>query len=344
MSRRAPVEFCALLLALALLAACGKPRTTVVERLPELEIAPGSVTVSGISAGGYMAVQFHVAYSGLVNGVGVIAAGPYYCAESSLRHALGRCMRGSDEIPFAELATLTSELALDDRIDPISDLANDQVWLLHGARDNVVDQRVVDALESYYGTLVEPRGIVRVEQPGTAHTFPTSAAGGPCTESKSPWLGQCGYDAAGALLQHLYGRRLEPPRKPDADGLRSFDQRPYAELAATSALADSGWVYVPQSCRQRSAACRLHVVFHGCRQGASFVGDRFVRQAGYLEWATSNQIVVLFPQIEAALQPLNPNGCWDWWGYEDSRYALREGPQMLAVRAMIADLRGETPR
>ena len=38
------------------------------------------------------------------------------------------------------------------------------------------------------------------------------------------------------------------------------------------------------------------------------------------------------------------NGCWDWWGYEDSRYALREGPQMLAVRAMIADLRGETPR
>jgi hypothetical protein len=53
---------------------------------------------------------------------------------------------------------------------------------------------------------------------------------------------------------------------------------------------------------------------------------------------------VLFPQIEPAMQPLNPNGCWDWWGYEDSRYALREGPQMLAVRAMIADLRGETPR
>ena len=103
-------------------------------------------------------------------------------------------------------------------------------------------------------------------------------------------------------------------------------------------------MYVPQACREHAAACRLHVVFHGCRQGASFVGDRFVRQAGYLEWATSNQIVVLFPQIEPAMQPLNPNGCWDWWGYEDSRYALREGPQMLAVRAMIADLRGETPR
>ena len=177
MPRRAPVEFCALALALALLAACGKPRSTAVERLPELEIVPGSVTVSGISAGGYMAVQFHVAYSGLVNGVGVIAAGPYYCAESSLRHALGRCMRSGDEIPVAQLATFTSELALEDRIDPISDLANDQVWILHGARDNVVDKRVVDALESYYGTLVEPRGIVRIEQPGAAHTFPTSRRG-----------------------------------------------------------------------------------------------------------------------------------------------------------------------
>jgi poly(3-hydroxybutyrate) depolymerase len=343
MPRRASVEFCALALALALLAACGKPRSTAVERLPELEIVPGSVTVSGISAGGYMAVQFHVAYSGLVNGVGVIAAGPYYCAESSLRHALGRCMRSGDEIPVAQLATLTSELALEDRIDPISDLANDQVWILHGARDNVVDKRVVDALESYYGTLVEPRGIVRVEQPGAAHTFPTSAAGGSCAESKSPYVGQCGYDAAGALLRHLYPQ-LEPPGTPDADSLRSFDQRPYAELAATSALAESGWVYVPPACHEHAAACRLHVVFHGCRQGASFVGDRFVRQAGYLEWATSNQIVVLFPQIEPAMQPLNPNGCWDWWGYEDSRYALREGPQMLAVRAMIADLRGETPR
>jgi poly(3-hydroxybutyrate) depolymerase len=343
MPRRAPVEFCALVLGLALLAACGKPRSTEVERLPELEIVPGSVTVSGISAGGYMAVQFHVAYSGLVNGVGVIAAGPYYCAESTLRHALGRCMRDGGEIPVAQLATFTSELALEDQIDPISDLANDHVWILHGARDNVVDQRVVDALESYYGTLVEPRGIVRIEQPGAAHTFPTAAAGSSCTKSESPYLGKCGYDAAGALLRHLYPR-LEPPSSPDADSLRPFDQRPYAELAATSALADSGWVYVPEACREHAAACRLHVVFHGCRQGASFVNDRFVRQAGYLEWAASNQIVVLFPQIEPALQPLNPNGCWDWWGYEDSRYALREGPQMLAVRAMIADLRGETPR
>jgi poly(3-hydroxybutyrate) depolymerase len=343
MFRRGLARFCALALASMLLGACGRSPSTPDERLPALEIVPGSVTVSGISAGGYMAVQFHVAYSGLVNGVGVIAAGPFYCAESSVRLALGRCTHGGDEIPVAQLATLTSQLALEEQIDPISDLVNDQVWILHGAHDGIVAKTVVDALESYYHTLVEPRGIVRVEHPAAAHTFPTSTAGGKCAESGSPYVGNCDYDAAGALLRHLYPG-LESSGSADSGSLRTFDQRPYAELAATSALAASGWLYVPSECSQRKTACRLHVVFHGCRQGASFVGDRFVKQAGYLEWAAANRIVVLFPQIEPGMQPLNPNGCWDWWGYEDARYALRDGPQMLAVRAMIADLRGEMPR
>jgi len=51
---------------------------------------------------------------------------------------------------------------------------------------------------------------------------------------------------------------------------------------------------------------------------------------------------VLFPQIEPSYVPLNPNGCWDWWGYEGDDYALRAGAQIAAVRAMIDALRGET--
>jgi poly(3-hydroxybutyrate) depolymerase len=320
--------------------ACEGRAPPVARRLPELEIVPGSVTVSGISAGGYMAVQFHVAYSGLVNGSAIIAAGPYLCAESSLRLALGRCTRGDPEIPVAQLATLTSQLALEDRIDPISDLVSDLVWIFHGEADDVVAKAVVDALQSYYETLVDPRGVVRIDQAETAHTFPTATSGTPCRESVSPYVGRCDYDAAGEMLRHLYPR-LAPRGDVDDGNLLEFDQRPYAELAGTSALAERGWVYVPASCARATSGCRLHVVFHGCRQGASFVGERFVREAGYLEWAATNRVVVLFPQIEAGMQPLNPNGCWDWWGYEDARYALRDGPQMLAVRAMIAELRGE---
>ena len=36
-------------------------------------------TVSGMSSGGFMAVQMHVIYSDLFEGAGVVAGGPFYC-------------------------------------------------------------------------------------------------------------------------------------------------------------------------------------------------------------------------------------------------------------------------
>jgi hypothetical protein len=63
--------------------------------------------------------------------------------------------------------------------------------------------------------------------------------------------------------------------------------------------------------------------------------------SGYLEAAAANDIVLLFPQIEPSYRPLNPMGCWDWWGYEGEDYAVKDGPQIKAVRLMIADLLGE---
>ena len=69
----------------------------------------------------------------------------------------------------------------------------------------------------------------------------------------------------------------------------------------------------------------------------------FVRRAGYLAAADAGNVVVLFPQVEPSFQPLNPNGCWDWWGYEGEDYATRNGVQLRAVRAMIGDLLDEAP-
>src|SRR5215204_1167799 len=48
--------------------------------LPNL--VPTAITVSGISSGGFFAHQFHVAYSKLVNGAGIIAGGPFACVEN----------------------------------------------------------------------------------------------------------------------------------------------------------------------------------------------------------------------------------------------------------------------
>jgi poly(3-hydroxybutyrate) depolymerase len=312
-------------------------------RLPALPIDPGLVTVSGISSGGAMAVQFHVAHSSLVRGVGALAAPPYLCAEGSLRHALGRCIKdGGAEIPTAQLVERTRQLALDGAIDPVAGLADDRAWLFRGAQDPYVGSAVADSLEAFYRTLLRPDRVARVELPGAGHTFPTRDATAPaCDVTEPPFVGNCGLDGAAALLGQLYGD-LAPGSAPSADGLVEFDQRPYAEQSGSVGLGDRGWLFVPQACRAGEAAsCSLHVVFHGCQQGASFVGDGFVRRAGYLEVAEANRIVLLFPQVEKSLQPLNAYGCWDWWGYEGEDYATRSGRQVRAVRAMVADLLGE---
>jgi len=337
-----------LLTAIAMLAvaACsrGADDAAGAERLPRLPIDPASVTVSGISSGGAMATQFHVAHSSLVQGAGILAAAPYRCAEGSVREALGRCMRGEPEIPVAQLVEQTRQLARDGRIDPVAGLDGDRAWLFHGSADPYVHTKVADALEAYYQAFTSSANLARIELAGASHTFPTAnPEAAPCDTSAAPFLGACGLDGARELLTHLYGE-LAPGRAARDAGLVKFDQRPYAEVAGSTGLAASGWIYVPEACAAGSGqACRLHVVFHGCQQGGSFVGDAFVRGAGYLEVAEANRIVLLFPQVEKSLQPLNAFGCWDWWGYDGDDYATRDGRQVRAVRSMIADLLGEPP-
>lgn len=48
--------------------------------------------VSGLSSGGYLANQLHVAYSGVFQGAGIFSAGAYDCAQNSLNTALYACM------------------------------------------------------------------------------------------------------------------------------------------------------------------------------------------------------------------------------------------------------------
>ena len=48
--------------------------------LPKLSIAPNGISVSGLSSGADFVVQFQVAFSSVVHGVGVFAGQPYHCA------------------------------------------------------------------------------------------------------------------------------------------------------------------------------------------------------------------------------------------------------------------------
>lgn len=321
-----------LVAAFAALSMACQSRSHGGEKLPALGVSADNVTVSGISSGGYMAGQFHVAHSKVVSGVGIIAAGPYGCAQNSMVTALGPCVKGGIDVP--SLIDATRALATAGAIDAVGNLRDDRIWLLHGTADEKVKTDVVSAARTYYSAFADAANVTYVDNVPATHGLPTRATGAPCAQFGRPYLNACDYDTAGEILKSLRGELKAPS---EARGqLLEFDQSEFGEAS----LNGTGFVYVPSSCGA-GQACVLHVFFHGCDQSAELVGDAIARGAGFNEWAEANALVVLYPQTKSSrVAPLNPLGCWDWWGYTGGEYATRNGAQIRAIKAMIDRLSG----
>jgi poly(3-hydroxybutyrate) depolymerase len=311
------------------------------DRLAGYDADAARFTVSGVSSGGYLAVQLQVAHSSRVKGVAALAAGPYYCAQGSLWTATQACMSPAAWAPLPALTVLqthTERLSRAGAIDRTSFLPGTRVWLFSGTRDEVVTPAVVDALRAFYAAYAGAVILVRDRPAG--HAMVTDASGSACGATAPPFINDCDYDAAGELLRHLLGELAPPSAKP-AGRVVAFDQRQFGDARAIS-MAEEGYAYVPLACD--AERCRVHVALHGCRQGAEAVGERFVRDAGYNRWADTNRLIVLYPQAIARYWwPYNPRGCWDWWGYSGAKYATKEGAQIRAVVAIV-DRLGEPRR
>ncbi|TDH58273.1 poly(3-hydroxybutyrate) depolymerase [Dankookia rubra] len=331
------------------------------------------MTVSGLSSGGFIAHQFHIAHSDLVRGAGIVAGGPFGCAERvpnpwvfgaapllraqaatlSCTHVAGATLFGLP-VPSPRVEDSLVVIAEARRAGTIaapSHLAGTRVWLFRGEADELVPRKTFDALVSLYRQLgvAEPNLMVRPNNgPKAAHGMPVSdfPERGPlparaCGIYGPPFINRCGFDAAGEILTHLYGPLNAPGDATGGGELRSFDQRPFVPPAREeTGMAAVGWVYVPKACGQQR--CNLHVVFHGCQQDAGTppsaggIGADFLLDAGYNRWAVSNHVVIVYPQVTGT--PLNPRRCWDWWGYSGDDYLGRDAPQIAAVRAMVARL------
>jgi hypothetical protein len=243
-----------------------------------------------------------------------------------------------------DLKAQTDKFAREGSIDATANLAGAPVWLFSGTQDRTVEQPVVAAAERFYALVGAKPAFVKDKPAG--HGMVTQDAGGACGLSESPFINDCDYDAAGELLNHLTGNSPIPAAKP-AGRVIAFDQRPFAGGSAHAiGMAGEGYAYVPPACEAQP--CRVHVAFHGCRQNAEAIGERFVREAGYNRWADAHRLIVLYPQAAARWgwshadgrwsYIFNPRGCWDWWGYSGAQYATRNGPQIRAVRAMLGRL------
>lgn len=308
--------------------------------LPPLTLDLSHTTVSGLSSGGYMANQFHIAHSDWVKGAGIIAAGPYYCAENSLTVAIRSCITKRSQDTNANAAeTYVIEQQKKGRIAPIDNLKHSKVWILNGSKDKKVIKPVTDALTAQYQSWLAKDNVHYVNDKPFAHHFPTRDMGTHCEQSEAPFLGNCDYDAAGAMLQFIL------PQAHAAKGKAKGKIYPVKQpkLASGSSLADKGYVYVPQACAA-GESCTLHISFHGCNQStqAKGVGMQYVENTGLNRWADANKLVVLYPQtVSSAFSPFNPQGCWDWWGYTDEHYATRDGVQIKTVTQMAKSLAGQ---
>jgi poly(3-hydroxybutyrate) depolymerase len=120
------------------------------QQLGSLNIRQDRIFVAGISSGGYMAVQMHVAFSHLFKGAAIYAGGPYDCAQDSLATALSTCETGSPPVNPAALESVTASWASQGLIDPVANLKGQSVYLWSGVADTTVRQPLMDALKSYY--------------------------------------------------------------------------------------------------------------------------------------------------------------------------------------------------
>jgi poly(3-hydroxybutyrate) depolymerase len=318
--------------ALAALATAAGPAQAATA-LPRLNIT--GVYVTGVSSGGFMARQLQVAYSATFDGAGIIAAGPYDCGQGNVID-FATCDIGAS-LPVLEQQAVT--WAAQGEIDPVSGLAGKPVYVYHGVLDPVVNTVVSGAGVAFYqhfGADVEYH-----DWDLAGHGWPTPDGVVACPLTSPPFLINCGDDPEGEMLGHWLGH-VNPPNTGSPDGaLTSFSQDLYAAGGNAPALSmdNTGLLYTPPSCAS-GAACTLVVALHGCLSGQYLLGDEFPELANLDSYADTNNLEVLYPQAIASVAPVNPEGCWDWWGYDGADFAVKSAPQMVTIMNMVRALGG----
>jgi poly(3-hydroxybutyrate) depolymerase len=313
--------------------------------LGSYRIDPAKVFVAGISSGGFFAVQMHVAHSATFKGAAVYAGGVYYCAQNSVAVALAAC--GGEGLYASTLTESEAYLNLASSqglIDNKSNLAGHPVYLWSGANDTVVNPKEMNDLQTEYAQYGAAPIVYDNTYPAE-HGWESPNGTLACGTLGEPYMIACNsgnqvYDSEKTWLQMFFGR-LSPRNDGTLHGkLLQFNQTEFG-AAASNSMDTTGWVYVPRSCAQ-GRTCGLILALHGCLQTQADIGNAYATESGINEWADTNGIVVLYPYaIKSSTVPYNPQGCWDWWGYDDPNYSVKTGTQITIVYKMVQHLIGQ---
>lgn len=308
-----------------------------LESLPALSANTKLTSISGLSSGAFMAVQYQVAYSESVIGSGIIAGGVYYCAGAFSAMYTSMCMGKTPFMyPNPKLSVMAAKQnAKAGLIDDVENLKSANIYIFSGTKDTVVKQPAVDSLVKFFDAL-GVNNLVYVNEVPAGHALISPGFPNKCSVNKAPYISSClvnntEYDQPGIILAHIYGT-LNPKGKAISSNLIVFDQSEFTSSHAY--MSKAAYVYVPTACVTQS--CAVHIALHGCKQSKESVSNAFYEKASYNDWAESNNIIVLYPQVDKSMK--NPAGCWDWFGYTGTSYATKNGPQLKAINMMVERL------
>jgi hypothetical protein len=211
------------------------------------------------------------------------------------------------------------------KINPVSNLEDRKIYMWTGTADTTVGPNVMSQLKAQLANFDAAANVSYITTSGAVHTFPTdfdATGDNSCSSSVSPYISNCQYDGAGAVLKWMYGTLNARNTGTLSGSIVSFSQ---TGAYGASGMDTTGYLYVPKACQSGSlTVCKLHVALHGCLQSYSMIGNKFVSNTGYNMWADTNNMIILYPQAVAdntmhtvwtGTQLPNPNGCWDWVGW-----------------------------
>jgi hypothetical protein len=256
-----------------------------VVQLGSYTVEQGQSSVSGLSSGAFMTVQLHLAYSSSFAGAGIIAGGPFRCAESFraaallaqdayVQGALYICMNplspqtGPDADRLAQLARGDGRGGRDRRRRP----SRGRPCLpLHRQRRPGRLLRRGGA----HAALLRAAGrearthLLRRQRPGRPFHHHRQPEDSQLAANQPPYINRGGFVQSHDILRHIHGP-LKAPSQRLTGRLVRFDQTEFFGAEPRASMSEFGYAYVPRAVEQ-GAAARVHIALHGCKQGYNYV-------------------------------------------------------------------------
>lgn len=330
--------------------------------LPYLNVT--SASISGISSGADLAGLYALAYAeDLVGGgVGIFAGQAFHCAvtrfqaDELVNHTdpsvpvcdgcppnttlvYDHCKVHPEWVNVSMLENYARQMAHDGLVASLASIEKIRTFLYRGTQDTVYKNGSVDETTEVFKRLTPVSSVKFVNTVQSPHLVPGID---PYLCWFEGWSGpdNCSYDGAWEALKWIHGDEAlqhgRDNRTTDlyTNFLYDFDQTPFFPPARDPLLADTGRVLVPEACAARNSHCSVHVFLHGC--GVTETYDVFTKFAGFNEWASKNNFVVVYPRMSTrGTTKQQLMGCFDGYGQTGADYALKSAPQLQTIHNML---------